>query len=397
MDVTLLAQGHAGATRRNYWTVWAATVIFFGGFYALLTPLPRYLIAIGLPDWQVGLVLGAFGVASLLGRPLAGQATDRYGARPVMLAGAASLLAGALGVAATGNVVLLFGLRLLQAAGYVAFTTAGTGMVVELAAPEERGRRLAIFGAAANVAIVLAPAAASALLAVAPLGAGFLLAGGLALAAGLLAWRLPASAPASGAPASRPWSYPRRLWAPMLGAALFGAGFAAFFQFLPVLAERRGTVDAAWLYPLYGVGLILTRFGAGRLVDRLGVGAVLALSALLMASGLGLFAFAAAPPLLGLATLLVAASGLFHPALIAHHAALLPGEPGRASAAFYVGFDLGIGLGSWALGLALQLAGLPGLYLAASLAVVGVLPLLPAIARRARPAVPAGAAPDGQP
>ncbi|HEY3110105.1 MAG TPA: MFS transporter, partial [Chloroflexota bacterium] len=142
-----------GATRRAYWTAWAATVTFFAGFYALLVPLPRYLVAAGLPDWQVGLVLGAFGVASLIGRPIAGVASDRLGPRRVMLVGAASLLVGAVGVVATKSVGPLFALRILQATGYVAFTTAGTALIVSLVPPGERGRRLAVFGAAANVAI----------------------------------------------------------------------------------------------------------------------------------------------------------------------------------------------------------------------------------------------------
>lgn len=370
------------ASRRSYWTAWTATLTFFAGFYALLTPLPRYLSSIGLPDWQIGLVLGAFGVASLLGRPVAGMATDRWGARPVMLAGTVLLLAGALAVGATANVVALFVLRLLQATGYVAFTTAGTGLVVMLTAPGERGRRLAIFGAAANVAITLTPAVGSALLANQPITAGFMMSAGLALAAGCLAWQLPTGR--SGAPgsmASRLW-FPRRLWPAMAAAGLMGVGFAAFFQFVPLLAERRGTIDVGWLYTTYGIGIIMSRFGGGGLVDRWGTARMLALTAVLMATGLAVFAVAATPAWMLAATLLLAASGLFHPALIAHHAALLPDAPGRASAAFYVGFDVGIGLGSWVLGATLAAAGLPGLYFTACLAVLCVLALVPGIARQ---------------
>src|SRR5260370_15509947 len=137
---------------RSYWLAWVATVTFFVGFYALLVPLPRYLSAVGLEDWQIGFVLGAFGVASLVGRPIAGVASDRFGSRQVMLVGAVSLAVGALGVAATTSVIVLFFLRVLQALGYVAFTTAGTALVVSLVAPEDRARRLAVFCAAANCA-----------------------------------------------------------------------------------------------------------------------------------------------------------------------------------------------------------------------------------------------------
>ena len=373
---------HAGTARRSFWIAWAATVTFFAAFYALLTPLPRYLTAVGLPDEQVGLVLAAFGVAALLGRPAAGFATDRWGARPVMLAGAAALLVGALAVGATANVALLFGLRLLQAAGYAAFTTAGTGLVVLLAAPAERGQRLALFGAAANVAITLTPAAVSLLLATHPLTTGFLVSAGLALVAACLAWQLPARRAGAPRGGGTRLAFPRRLWASMTAASLLGVGFTAFFQFAPLLAARRGTLDVGWLYTSYGLGLILARVGAGGLVDRWGTGRMLVLTALLMAAGLALFAVAATPGRLLLASLLLAAAGLFHPTLLAHHAALLPTAPGQASAAFYVGFDLGIGLGSWLLGWALEAAGLAGLYGAACLAVLGVLPLIPVIARQ---------------
>src|SRR5439155_414252 len=72
---------------------------------------------------------------------------------------------------------------------------------------------------------------------------------------GVLAATLGARA-AAPAGAALSWAVPRRLWLPMLLAGLFGAGFAAFFQFAPILAERRGTVSAGLLYSVYGVGII---------------------------------------------------------------------------------------------------------------------------------------------
>jgi predicted MFS family arabinose efflux permease len=366
------------ARQRAYWTTWVATLLFFVGFYALLVPLPRYLTAVGLPDWQVGLVLGAFGIASLIGRPIAGLAADRFGPRSVMLVGAASLLIGALGVPTTTSLLPLFGLRLLQAAGYVAFTTAGTALVVSLTHVQERGRRIAIFGAAANVAITLTPAAMSLLLTVVALQASFLAIAGLALVAGGLAATISAGPPIPAAAAvAGGWGFPRRLWVPMLVSGIFGAAFAAFFQFAPILAERRATIGAGALYTIYGVGIILTRVLGGRVIDRFSSARILAVAVVLHALGLGLAAVAADAILLACAALLIAVgAGLSHPVLIAQHAALLPEAPGRATAAFYIGFDLGLGLGSWIYGAALQYAGVGGLYGAAAALVLTALPLL---------------------
>lgn len=357
----------------TYWLAWSATLTFFVGFYALLVPLPRYLLAIGLADWQIGLVLGAFGIASLIGRPLAGLATDHFGSRPVLLAGAASLAVGALGVPETSNLALLVGLRLLQAAGYVAFTTAGTALVVTLVSPEVRAMRLAVFGAAANVAISLTPAAIGALLTVAPISSGLLASAGCATLGGVVALALPSVRPRAAAQSS--WQLPRRVWLPMLATGLLGAGFAAFFQFAPILAEPRNVSSGA-LYTIYGASIIATRLFGGRLLGGSNVWRIVALSAVVMAVGHGLVAATDRQWVVFVAPVLVAASGgLFHPMLLAHHAALLPDTPGRASAAFYVAFDLGIGLGSWLFGLMLQVAGIPGLFWTACLLALAVLPL----------------------
>jgi predicted MFS family arabinose efflux permease len=380
---TAAARSVDGAgTLGSYRIAWVATLVFFAGFYALLIPVPRYLVAAGLSDWQVGLVLGAFGAASLIGRPLAGVAVDRFGARRVMLFGAGALAVGAFAFPVTTSVAALFALRVLQAAGYVAFTTAGTALVVALVAPAERGRRLAVYGAAANVAISLTPAVVGQLLEVAPLVAGLAVSGVLALVGAALAARLPTASTVAPAVV---WAIPRRLWPSMAAAGLFGAAFAAFFQFAPILAERRVGASAGLLYAVYGVAIIATRVFGGRLVDRLDVGRVVALAAALIALGHALIAASAsAAPLLVAPVLVATGSGLFHPALLAHHAALLPEAPGRASAAFYVAFDLGIGLGSWLFGVALELAGLPGLYWTAAALAAAVLPLAPRLRERTR-------------
>lgn len=370
--------------QRDYWLAWAATVTFFAGFYALLTPLPRYLQQVGLADWQIGLVLGAFGVAALLGRPLAGIAADRWGGRRVMLLGALALMIGSAAVGFTTSLQVLFALRVLQAAGYAAFTTAGTALVVSLTQPEERGRRLAIFGAAANVAMTLAPATVSALLGYIPLETSFWIATVMALAAGTLASRVRTHAvSANRAIIWRDlWRFPRALWLPMLVTGLFGLGFGAFFQFAPILAERRGGLPAGALYTVYGVGIILTRLVSARWLDTTGLGRALTIAAVLLGSGLALAAFADQLLWLSSAALLIAAgSGLFHPLLLAHHAHVLPGAPGRSSAAFYVGFDLGLGVGSWILGIALQFAGVTGLFLCAALVTFAIPALLPALLR----------------
>lgn len=391
----------------RYWTVWSAALLFFGAFYALLIPIPLYLESEGLPDWQIGLVLGAFGIASLIGRPLTGAANDSFGSRPVILFGTVSLSAGALLMSFTANPGWLFLLRIVQAAGYVSFTTAATALVAELAPEQRRGAALALFGAAANVAITLTPAAVSAGLDLlspqfgcptapcptwctalpdlqtpmsdaCPLwgrGIGhsaFILSAALSLLAGLLVWhviREPSRRPERVFSWSRLIDFPTALRGPMLTSLLFGVSFGALFAFLPLLAERRDLASAGPAFVVYGLSIIATRILTGRMIDRPNRGQVLLPALLLNATGLASFSFASTLPILLAGSVLMGiGSGVSHPALIAICVDRMPdSKRGRATAGFYLAFDLGIGAGSWLLGLVLGLLGLTGLYLAAAL------------------------------
>lgn len=373
--------------QRDYQIAWAATFLFFIAFYALIIPLPRYLSDIGLPDWQVGLVLGATAIASLITRPISGVLTDRFGHKRMMLIGAISLTIGAIGVVMTTQIVVLFVLRILQSLGYVIFTTAGNALVGQLATPAERSQKIAYFGLAANFAMTMTPGAMDTLLPWIGLATAFWLSGGVAAGAGVLTRTLrynatPEVARAQPLALSEFWRFPRQLWLAMFVSALFGAGFGAYFQYFAVLLERRAIPSAA-VFATYGLSIIATRLLFGRYLDRIGFGRVLALAAWMMTVGLVIAAYGYSLPMLIVAAALIAAGGgFFHPMLIAHHVSLLPQRAGWAVACFYFGFDLGIGAGAWILGAALDLAGLEALYLTAALLTLATLLLIPALARQ---------------
>ncbi len=378
----------ANNNQRDYRITWLATFFFFVAYYALIVPLPRYLTGIGLADWQIGFVLGATSIAALITRPISGVLTDRFGYKPMLLFGASSLMAGAIGVIFTQSIALLFALRVLQALGYVIFTTAGNALVGLLATPAERSTKIAYFGLAANFAMTMTPGATDLLLPTTGLLPLFWAAGTIAATAGLLT-RLLRIAPASeNTPPARSfalaqfWQFPRHIWLSMGAAALFGAGFGAYFQFFALLLERRA-IAAAPIYATYGISIIITRLLFGRYLGRIGFGRVLAIAALLMALGLMVAATGYTLPLLIVAAALIATGGgFFHPMLIAHHVTVLPGRPGWAVACFYFGFDLGIGVGAWVLGAVLDGWGLAALFYTAAALTLFTLPLIPQLVRQ---------------
>jgi len=356
------------ASRRSFWAAFVAAVSFFAAFYSLIVPLPLYMTEMGLPDWQIGVIMGAFGVASLIGRPFAGYISDRYGFRPVILFGSVALAIGGFGVPLTAEPAALFVLRMLQAAGYVAFTTASTALVSALIESHERGRFLALFGAAANVAITIVPAVVTTMLPSIGLSGAFTASGMLAVGAGLLIWWVIPRQELTNTPFAwrEVFSYPRTLWPAMVTTALFGVGFGAYFQYLPLLAEKRGIEQLGLAYTVYGISIIATRLFSGRLLDMPDRRRVLLPAAIVMASGLIGFAVADSLWMLLVAAALTASGGgVFHPALIAIHVDTIAAR-GKATAAFYLAFDVGIGVGAWLLAPVLEYAGIGVMYAVAA-------------------------------
>lgn len=364
---------------KGYWPTWITTFVFFGAFYAVLVPLPLYLAAAGLPDWQIGIILGAFGVGSLLSRPFAGLAADNWGVRPVLLFGAVAATIGALGLSLTTHPLLLLCLRAIQTVGYVAFTTSATTLVAALAPAERRAASLALFGVAANVAMTIMPAMMNLLLTFMSLRQGFWISGALAAACGLLAWLILPQIARPSAPhaAGQPWFQVSGTVLNLMGmAAILGVGFGAFLQFAPLLAARRPVGPVGLAYTLYGLGIIGTRLVTGRRLDHQAQRFRIFVAAFVfMAAGAGGLACAATPWLfLGSSVLIAIASGILHPGLMALHVEQFSAsERGRATSLFYLGFDFGIGLGAWCASPVLQWIGLTGFYaLAAGLQGVGL-------------------------
>jgi MFS family permease len=400
---------------KGYWTTWLTTFVFFGAFYAVLVPLPLYLAHAGLPDWQIGLILGAFGVGSLISRPFAGIAADRWGARPVLLFGAAAATSGVIGMSLTTHPVLLLGLRATQTVGYVAFTTSATALIASLVPAERRASFLALFGVAANVAMTITPAIMNLLLTRITLRQGFWISGALAALCGGLVWLVAPHKSTSGKKENavegrelipQPLSLKKRrgllsqllprscspslserggrgvsleALSQLIGmAVVLGIGFGAFLQFTPLLAARRSVGPVGLAYTVYGLGIIGTRVLTGRLLDRQHRVRLLAGAFLIMLVGAGGLAWAPSQfPFLGASVCIAVASGILHPGLMALHVEQFSAaERGRAASLFYLGFDLGIGLGAWCAAPVLQRIGLTGLYaLAACAQIVGLIVL----------------------
>ena len=205
-----------------------------------------------------------------------GRAADRFGPRPVVLVGAASLAAGLLLTAAVSNVYLGYvtygvGVGVAIACGYVP-------MVATVGGWFERKRSTALGVAVAGIGLGT--------LAGAPLAAGLIDATSwrttyVVFAVAGAALMVVAAAIAKRGPAAMTSDRPRPLgellrvpdFARLYASTIFGSfGLFVPFVFIASYAEERGTdeVAAATLVGLIGGASVVGRLGLGALADRIG-------------------------------------------------------------------------------------------------------------------------------
>ena len=166
--------------RRRLITVFVIVFVDLLGFGLILPLLPFYADTYGATPFVVGLLAASYAAAQLVGAPVLGRLSDRYGRRPVLLISIAGTvfgflllgladplgraLAGNSSVATTNAVILaiLFVSRILDGVtgGNISVAQA---YITDITDEENRARGLGLIGAAFGLGFIIGPAVGGAL------------------------------------------------------------------------------------------------------------------------------------------------------------------------------------------------------------------------------------------
>ncbi|MCU0951540.1 MAG: MFS transporter [Burkholderiaceae bacterium] len=194
----------------------------------------------------IGVALGIYGLTQAFLQIPFGVASDRWGRKPVIVAGLVLFAVGSFVAAAATDIWMTIIGRAIQGAG--AISAAVTAMIADSTRDEHRTKAMAMVGASIGLTFAISLVAAPPLYAAIGMGGLFALTGALAVAAiGVVVWVVPpapmhAATLADGA-ARLPWS--RVVLDPQLLRLNFGI-FAlhtvqmAMFVVVPVLLVERG-------------------------------------------------------------------------------------------------------------------------------------------------------------
>ncbi|HEY8490619.1 MAG TPA: MFS transporter [Dehalococcoidia bacterium] len=370
---------------RDFLGVCLTTFLFFTAFLFFFPTLPFYIVRLGGQESEIGLLIGASSLTSLVVRPLVGRLVDQWGRRPLLSAGLAMLaLCSVLYNFATA-IPMLFALRLLTGASLATYISSASTMAADVSPPARRGEAMGYFGVANNLAFIIGPALGFYLVDsgrfAGPNGAirdavpgfdrvdtgefnfavMFLAAAALAGLGFLVSRFLGESRPAGAAP-------------PALGRNLLGGlfhrsaaypavinftmsiGFAALVTFLPLYARDLGMENVGTFFIVYGAAVLVSRVALSRLSDRYGRGVLIVPGLALLAAALVGLSLAGEPwQLYPVAACYGLGFGTAQPALMAFAVDRVPSQVrGMAMSTFTLGNDLGLSIGATFLGVVLD-------------------------------------------
>ena len=315
------------------------------GFVIVLPLLPYYATEFGANALLVGILISSFSVAQLAVAPLWGRASDRYGRRPMILAGLVLSSIAYVIFAFAGSFWLLLVSRVVQGMGG---GTIGVvqAYVADATPPDKRTRSLGWLSAVTSLGAVVGPAFGSILDQAFGRHAPGLVASALAASIAVFAWRYlreskemrPASAHGAVAGisgraalrrvishAAEPSS--RLIW-------IYAIAIGAFYGTGPtmplLLSARMGITEhtIGYIFMYFGAMGVVARAGLlGWVHERLGDARLARLGIVLLAAGLTLLSLARNYPVLILSmTLMPLGTAFLFPCVTGLLSQVVPGR-----------------------------------------------------------------------
>jgi len=138
-------------------TIFAIVFVDLLGFSLILPLLPYYAETFGATPTVVGLLVASYAAAQLVGAPLLGRLSDRYGRRPVLLISIFGTFIGFLMLGFANSLWMLFASRVLDGltGGNISVAQA---YITDVTDHKNRAKGLGLIGAAFGLGFIIGPA-----------------------------------------------------------------------------------------------------------------------------------------------------------------------------------------------------------------------------------------------
>jgi len=341
---------------------------------------PLFITSHGGSKADIGIIMGAAVLSSVLCRPWISEMIDRIGRKRSY--GTGCIVMSLVSVSylmfkgqLSGFYLPLLLVRLLHGVGLAISFTAAFTYIADIIPKERLNEGIGMFGVTALIGMAAGPVIAEAVVEGFGFPSFFITAAALAAVCFFLHLFLSESYP--GVPKGSGETFfsvlaKRKMLVVAVLALIFGFGLAASGSFVSPFAKEKHLTFISLYYISYSSAAVITRFFGGRLADRVGEERIIPYALILTGAGFLLLMFLGGDTILMISGLMSGCGhGLLFPSL---NALALRKETigirGKINGIFTGGIDAGVFVGSVLLGYIGEWAGFQALFFAAGFALL---------------------------
>ncbi|WP_428993687.1 MFS transporter [Brevibacillus choshinensis] len=346
---------------RDFIKICLSSLFLFMTYYALVATLPIYIMdTLRGGEQEVGLTLTAFIIAAVIARPIAGKSVDELGKKKVAVLASALFMLSTFSYVGVFSFFFLLALRFVHGLSFGFATTAMAAIATDLVPEERKGEGIGYYALFMNLAMVIGPFVGLLIMNKYSFSVLCILISAFAIISfacgGLTKVQEAQAAVKTRATQKLHWrSFIEPGAMPIsLTAALMSFAYSGLLSFIPVYAKNIGASEvSSYFFVIYAIMIVLSRPFTGKLFDRMGEHVVIYPSIILYAIGLVLLSLAQGPVLFLIASAVIGLGyGSVFPSFQAIALKSAPAERrGLATGTYYLLFDLGMGIGSFVLGI----------------------------------------------
>jgi len=345
-------------------------------YYALISALPVYLVnELHAGKSQVGLVLAAYTIASVMIRPFSGFALDKFGRRTILLLALISYTSLFAGYLIAFSIIALIFLRFAQGLTWGVTTISGSTIAVDIIPTAKRGEGIGYFSLSTTMGMSVGPIVGAFIIHHGGYSELFLSALFISLMSLIFAYsiRLPRK------PTTRKEIdfsvgnlFHRKSILPSINLLVIMTTYGGLLSFIALFGREIGIENTSLFFLIFAAGIGISRLTAGKTFDRKGPLGILTFCLLLMIVGFPLLALVRNAAGFYISGLIIGFGiGVIFPTFqtIVNNLAD-DRNRGAANSTLYTALDLGMGLGMIVSGLIAQYISIQAVFLLSSLVCV---------------------------
>jgi MFS family permease len=342
-------------------------------YYAILSALPIYLVSnLNASKMQVGVVVGAYTIASVLVRPFSGFALDRFGRRTVFLLALiiySFLFAGYL-VAISITAIML--LRFAQGLTWGFTTVSGSTIAVDITPKIKRGEGIGYFALSTTLGMSVGPIIG--LFICNQWGYTAMFISGCIISVASLACAYAVHLRKRFVVGKRirlkfDSMFDKNSIRPSLNVFITMIAYGGLLSFIALYGREIGIQNTSLYFLIFSIGIAAARLTSGKVFDKRGPRRIIILCLILLIIGFPLLAMAKNPLLFYLSALIIGfGNGVIFPTFQSMVNNLADIEHrGAANSTLYTAVDLGMGFGMIMAGLIAQHINISAIFWTSSL------------------------------